>query len=190
VFHSISAVSALRQATEVNAFAALVLFDPPFCPSGGLPRDMENVGMRLAQGARRRRARFEDLAEFASHLSSNPAFERVNPGVIDLIARTTLRRCDDGMSWELCCPREYEAQIYEYVYCWAVIADFERITCPMKAIGADPTVMNSYLPSIDIRDLALVNYDFVPDTTHLMQLEKPEVCVHLATQFLDAQGLA
>ena len=190
VFHSISAVSALRQAAEANEFAALVLFDPPFCPSGGLPRDMENVGAKLAQGAGRRRVQFENPAEYASRLSRNAAFERVSPGVIDLIARTTLRRSDDGMSYELRCPREYEAQIYQYVYCWAVTADFERVACPMQAIGADPTVMNSYLPSIDIRDLNLVNYDFVPDTTHLLQLEEPEICVRLAIEFLETLGLA
>ena len=51
-----------------------------------------------------------------------------------------------------------------------------RLTCPTIAIGSDPTVPYSFVPTMDLSTLAAMNYDFVPDTTHFLQLEKPEAC--------------
>ena len=44
VFHSLSALVALRHAASGGEYSALVLFDPPVCPPGGLPTDIEGVG--------------------------------------------------------------------------------------------------------------------------------------------------
>ena len=32
------------------------------------------------------------------------------------------------------CPREYEAQIFEYGFGWAMEVDLSRVRCPIKAI--------------------------------------------------------
>ena len=189
LFHSLSALTALHQAADGGGFSALVLFDPPVCPPGGFPHDLQDVGRRLGGSARRRRDRFETPEDFAKHLSGTKVFERVCPSVVDLFARTTLRRATDGTSYELCCPREYEALICEYIFCWAMTVDLESVTCPIKAIGADPTVPNSYMPSMDIRDLQRVDYDYIPETTHLLQLEEPETCAALALEFIEEYGL-
>lgn len=190
LFHSLSTLTALHQAIESSGFSALVLFDPPLCPSGGFPRDMEDVGNRLGMLSRRRQSRFESPEDYAERLSCRSAFERVHRGTLDLFARTTLRRAADGVGYELRCPREYEAQIYDYVFCWSMTVDLDRVPCPIKAIGADPTVKNSYVPSLDLSDLDLVDYDFVPETTHLLLLEAPDVCAGLVLSFLEARGLA
>ena len=47
-FRSLSAMVALRHAAAGGRYAALVLFDPPVCPPGGLPHHMEAVGGELA----------------------------------------------------------------------------------------------------------------------------------------------
>ena len=122
-------------------------------------------------------------------LSGRKVFERMSPGALDHFARATLRRKNDGAAWELCCPREYEAQINEYFFCWAMMADLNSISCPMKVIGADPTVPHSYMPSTDMTELLSVDYDFVPVSTHLLQLEEPETCATLAIDFIEKQGL-
>ena len=44
LFHSLSSLLALRQAAAEDSFSALVLFDPPVCPPGGFPHDMEHIG--------------------------------------------------------------------------------------------------------------------------------------------------
>ena len=56
---------------------------------------------------------------------------------------------------------------------------------PTKAIGADPTQPFSFLPSVDLSDLLILDYDFIPDTTHFLQLEQPEMCVSLMLEFLE-----
>ena len=191
VFHSLTALTALLQAVEEdrNGFSALVLFDPPVCPPGKFPQDMEAVGRRLGMIARRRQERFETPEEFAEHLSRGGMFDRVCTGVVDLFTRTTLRPAADGTGWELRCPREHEAQICDYFFCWAMSVALEDVTCPVKVIGADPTVPYSFMPSMDMRDLLLADYDFIPETTHLLQLEKPETCAALALEFLEDRGL-
>ena len=148
LFHSLSSLMALRQAAADDVFSALVLFDPPVCPPGGFPHDMENVERKLGVMARKRRNRFETSEDFAEQLSRKKVFERVDPRGVDLFARTTLRRSADGMNYELCCPREYEAQVNEYVFCWSMAVDLQSVRCPIKAIGADPTVPHSYMPSM------------------------------------------
>ena len=188
VFHSLSALTALHQAGEEGGFSALVLFDLPILPPGGFPDHLQGVGRNLSMIARRRQEQFKSPEEYVRYLSGTKNFERVSPCALDLLARATLRRTPDGATWELCCPREYEAQINEYFFCWAMTVDFDSIVCPMKAIGADPTVPYSFMPSMDMTELWSIDYDFVPETTHLLQLEEPETCAALVLEFLENQG--
>ena len=191
VFHSLSALTALLHGFEEAAFSALVLFDPPVCPPGRAPEDFEVTGQQMAQRARQRQDRFATREEYADILRRSRAFARMQPGVLDLFAHTTLRIAAES-GYELCCPREYEAQICEYVFGWMMRAhqNLARLTCPTIAIGSDPTVPYSFVPSMDLSSLAAMNYDFVPDTTHFLQLEKPEACAAVAIDFLESVGAA
>ena len=86
---------------------------------------------------------------------------------------------------ELRCPREYEAQVFEYFFAWSMTVDFEAVTCPAKVIGSDPTVRNSFMPSMDLSVLVALDYDFLPETSHLLQLEEPEECAARTLDFLE-----
>ena len=190
VFHSLSTMIALRQAAMGGGgFSAFVLFDPPVCPPGGFPEDMQGIGRKLAIIARRRRDRFATSEDFAEQLSGSAVFARVSPESIDLLARTTLRRYACGTGYELCCPREYEARISEYFFAWSMTVDFGSATCLLKAIGADPTVPNTYMPGMNLKEMVRVDYDFVPETSHLLQIEQPELCAALTLDFLGTHGL-
>ncbi len=46
----------------------------------------------------------------------------------------------------------------------------------------------SYLPSYDLSGMVKVDYDFLPDATHFMQVEQPEKCVAAMREFLAAIG--
>ena len=105
------------------------------------------------------------------------------------MAKTTLRKSSDGQDFELRCPREYEAQITDYVRSFSPLVDFSTLPCPTKVVGADPTLPYSYLPSFDLSHVMTVDYDFIPETTHLLQLEKPSECVTAVYQFLEHNGL-
>lgn len=190
VFHSMSAVTSILQSAEANGFSSLVLFDPPTCPHGRASQDVKKMAGGMAEGARRRQNRFEHVEEFKERLVSAPVYERLVPGAADIIARTTLRPARDGETgYELRCPREYEAQIYDQLYDSAVASDIGNLSCPTKVIGADPTVPLSFLPSVDLKDVLALDYDFVPETTHFLQLEQPQECVDLILDFLEQQEL-
>ena len=185
VFHSMSAQVAVLHAARSGGFSALVLFDPFICPPGCAPqhlRALEATMGQLAEGARRRRETFASEEAFAERIRGAPAFERLVPGATDLLARTTLRR--DDAAYRLCCPRDYEAKIYQQGLRWATAVEIKKLPCPTKAIGSDPTVPHSFMPTVDLSELMVLDYDFVPETTHLLQLEAPGVCVHFMLEFL------
>ena len=188
VFHSLSGQTAAFEATQVpDAYAALVLFDPFFCPPGCDPRHRDRLAQTLvgmAEAARRRRTVFESTTAYAERMCRSPAFERIQTGVVDLIAEATLRRATDGLAFELRCPREYEAKIYEQAFQYAISVEIDALSCPVKVIGSDPVEPNSFLPTVAMNEIIDLNYDFIPETTHFLQLEEPEECVATMLAFI------
>ena len=184
VFHSVSALVSLLSPGRGGRFSALVLFDPPLCKPGRSHQDFEAAAIRAAGFTRSRTARFRSREQLSDVLPFLPPFQRFAPGVFDLMARTTLRERGDEPGYELRCPPEYEAQIIDYASVFGVAVDFETLKCPVKVIGADPTLPYSYLPTLDMTDILSVNYDFLPEATHFLQLEKPEECAEAMREFL------
>ena len=161
-----------------------MLFDPPLCKPGRSYEDFDAAAMRTAAAARRRTERFQNTDQLADLLSFVPTYYRSVPGVFDLVARATLRKSADGEGFELRCPREYEAQIIDYASAFAVLVDFETLQCPVKVVGADPTLPYSYLPTFDLSHVLTVDYDFLPETTHFLLLEQPQACAEVVRGFL------
>lgn len=185
VFHSLSGLLGLRQSiTGAIRFDAIVAFDLPLVPPGQTRGDLERVGQHLARMARKRRSRYPSHESFARRLSRMPVFNRLQSRDFDLIAQTTLRACQDG-SVELRCPPEYEAQMFEEYYSWSSITEPRDAPCPVKAISADPTIVGTYLPGEGMEELVHVDYDFVPETSHLHQIEAPNRCREAMLEFLD-----
>ena len=190
VFHSVSALIALL--SPARALSALVLFDPPVCKPGPDRQVLDAAAEHAAAICRRRAYRFPTEQEFAEFLQFLPAFTRVVPGVRELMARTTLRRSGMGRDYELRCPREYEAQIMDHVRSSSPLVDFGALPCPTKAIGADPNLPYAYLPAFDLGGMAAsdLDYEFIPETTHLLQLEKPRECAAAVRAFIELHGPA
>ncbi len=186
IFHSVSTLVAILAATEL--YSGLVLFDPPLCKPAANESEFDAAAERTAAMTRRRSATFRTMYELVEVLMVVPGFSRVVPGVRELMASTTLRPRRDGDGYELRCPREYEAQISEYIRGFAPLLDLSLLTCPTKVIGADPTLPYAYLPTFDLSQATAVDYDFVPEATHLLQLEKPGECAALVREFLAANG--
>ena len=185
VFHSVSALVTMLSPTRGSDYSARVLFDPPLCKPGRSLQDFETVATYLSQLALRRTERFKSPQELVNVLPFIPTWDKVVPGVHELFGATTLRESDEGTGFELRCPKEYEAQVVAYASTFAVLVDFDSLECPTKVIGADPTLPYSYLPTLDLSDVFTVGYDFVPETTHFLQLEKPQECVELMREFID-----
>ena len=187
VFHSLSTMITLF--SESKQYSALVLFEPPLVKAGVNQIEMIEDAKRGAEMVRWRAHRFSNREEFVELMEFLPMFRRLLPGVHELMARTLLRRSATGEGFELCLPREYESQLMEYARSFFVLIDYDSITCPKKVIGADPTLPYAYLPNLDQQLAASMDYDFIPETTHLLQLEKPEDCAALTRDFLKRQGL-
>ena len=189
VFHSVSALTSLVSSADSGGYVARVLFDPPVCKPGRSQLEFDLAAERTASMTRARTDRFRTVEAFAEVLGILPAFMRMVPGAHDLMARTTLRESADGEGYELRCPKEYEAQIIDYARVFAVLVNFEALTCPTKVIGADPTLPYSYLPTFDLTHVLTVDYDFVPEATHFLPLENPEACAAATREFVKLQCL-
>ena len=154
VYHSISAVGALLHAQEADSFAALVLFDASICPPGGTPDEMEPTGARMAEGTLRRSGAVRLARGVGAEAAEGPRLPAAcAPAFHELLAEAVTRPTPDGAGYELCCPRENEAQILQYGFGWAMEVDFSLVRCPVKAIGSDPTMPFSFFPSMDLREL-------------------------------------
>ena len=184
VFHSLAAMTALHAAIG-HQFGALLLFDPPLHLPGKETRKLEQFASGMGAATLERRERFGTPAEYAEFLGGKAAFELVNAERLELFARTTLRPAANGGGYELRCPREYEAQLWDELYPFARKADFTAVQCPIKVVGSDPAVFNSFLPATEMPQLLRLDYDFVPETTHLLTLEQPEVCAAYALEYLE-----
>ncbi len=184
VFHSISGLVSLLSATKGSRYSGLVLYDPPLCKPGRSYAEFEAATMRAAAGTRRRTTTFKSPKQFSDVLEFLPMFRKTVPGVMDLMARTTLRVNSQELNFSLRCPREYEAQMIDFAGPFAVLVDFANLECPVKVIGADPTLPYSYLPTLDLTDIMQVDYDFLPDTTHFLPLEKPGKCADGLKEFI------
>ena len=183
VFHSMSTIVPLM--SLIKRYSALVLFDPPLCKSGASQLELHEAAERAAAMIRKRGHRFDTREEFAQFLRLVPTLARVVPGVAELMAWTTLRPTTAGDGFELRCPREYEAQLMEYGRSFYPLLSLEMLYCPTKVIGSDPTLRNAYLPSFDLGEVSAVDYDFLPDSTHFLQLEQPAECASLMRSFLE-----
>ena len=187
IFHSLSTIIPLMSFSDL--YSALVLFDPPLCKPGASQVELLAAAEKAAARIRRRGNRFKTKEEFADFLRYIPTFARVVPGVRELVADTTLRKTAEGNEYELRCPPEYEAQLMDYARSFFPLIDLDLLSCPTKIVGADPTLPYSYLPTFDFSNVMKVDYDFIPEATHFLQLEKPAECAAAIREFLNRNEL-
>ncbi len=193
VFHSLSALTTLLSPTlsagRSGTLSAWVLFDPPLYRPGPGDPDYDALAEKSAGMTRRRTHRFRKRSDFTDLLSYLPLLVRAVPGATDLMARTVLTESPGEEGYELRCPPEYEAQIIAYIRTYAFLVDFGHLPCPTKVIGSDPTLPYAYLPTFNLSHIQTVDYDFIPETTHFLQLEKPAECARTMCGFMEECGL-
>ncbi len=194
IFHSMSSRTAQKHALEIGwRWDALVLFDPPSVP----PRDhplhdaMVVFETRLADYARRRRARFASVDEMTAEYLNSRATRLWIPGVHALMARSVLRRDPKGEGWRLVCDPENEAGIYEQALTLNLWPKASEFPGPVKLIGADPGIG----PASARANQALgvengYDHSFVPGAGHMLQIEKPDACLAEVLAFLSKHGVA
>lgn len=181
-FHSLSSIAAVDATQRWGAlWRPLILFDPPMFPRQGHPLDpFEREHMaEMAAIARRRPTHYPDPAAFAAQLAKREQFRRWVPGAHRLYAENTLRPDPAEGGWTLCCPREWEARIFEENVDPALWPRMPAMPVPTLLIGADPEIPGAQAPSILTAALAedqRLPYIRIQDTTHFLQIERPEAC--------------
>ena len=193
VYHSLSAMISLLLSSEVmttavspisRGFDGLVLFDPPLHVPGSSYTEFDELTLRRARATRNRQIYFESYEQYQELLDFLPAYSKLVPGAKALIARSVLQEIAEVKGLELRCPRHFEAQIIEFVRGYTEQVDFNNLPCPTKVIGSDPLLPFSYLPTVDLSDVLSVDFDFIPDTSHFLQIEKPAECAEYVRKFV------
>jgi pimeloyl-ACP methyl ester carboxylesterase len=192
VFHSMSAIAAIRQTLDRGPrWAALALFDPPIAARPGHPLQHEHDAdmAMMSSKAARRPERYPYDVQFARQLSRLPQFARLVPEGPMLLARHTLRKSEAG-DFILRNPRELEAHIYITQTDESMWPQMANMSVPTILIAGDPDASTSPAAKIAAamhQDIG-IGYAMVPDTTHFLQLEKPEECRVILIDFLKRSG--
>ena len=190
IFHSMSSRAAMKQAIEIGwRWDGLVLFDPPNVPPVDHPRyrPMQIFEGMLRQWALNRRRQFATVEELADEYRRARAHGGWVSGAHELMARSVLRASPDGNGYSLVCAPENEAAIYAEALSLNLWPRAREFGGPVKLIGADPDMAGGPPTGQTNRVLASENgydYDFVPGTGHLLQIEKPDACARLVEDFL------
>jgi pimeloyl-ACP methyl ester carboxylesterase len=194
IFHSMSGRTAMKHAVEVGwRWDALILFDPPNVPPPSHPLYpmMEAFEIKLTEWAKARRRNFATIDELTEEYVQSRATRGWVDGAHELMARSVLRKDPNG-GYVLTCAPENEAHIYHQALTLNLWPRADRFGGPVKLIGADPSKSG---PPTGPANQALgaeggYNYDFVPESGHMLQIEKPDACVTLTVRFLKECGLA
>ena len=190
VFHSMSAIAALLAVVDgIWHWDALVLFDPPVVPPEGNPLrgPLMTAGELLRDAAQSRQNWFrdpEDLADVFRHLYR---FRRLRKGVAELNARSVLRFDPESGEWLLCCPGPVEAGLYVEVAGLSIWRKPAPPAHPLLIVGSDPEPEDAAKTAACCKLFCKtfgIDYAVVPDTSHLLQLEEPEQCFALFSDFL------
>ncbi|MGH7865035.1 MAG: alpha/beta fold hydrolase [Candidatus Binataceae bacterium] len=195
VFHSLSAVTAaLHSLRYGDRWRLLVLIDPPFYPRDGHPlRISQHFDKNsLAERALRRMERYDSPDVLAGQFRTRPAFRRWVAGAAELMARATLRRDERNGGWTLACPREYEAKIFSSNADPELWSRLGQLKAPVKLVCGDPTIDDVMPPALIGRAIAeehSIEYEAIPDTTHFLQIERPDACIRAVESFLVGHGM-
>ncbi len=193
VFHSISGVTSIWHALQYGKrWEALVLFDPALIPGPGLPEHevARTFELGLARWAKSRPNHFSDPSELAARFAKSYSLRRWVPGTHDLMARSILRQERGTGQWSLCCPPECESQVYLTNSALHLTHRLKELPLRLNLICADPDQPDAQAPCKVGRSLHTLygcNYEAIPDTSHLLLIEKPAECARALLTALQRQ---
>ncbi|MEM7250533.1 MAG: alpha/beta hydrolase [Pseudomonadota bacterium] len=186
-FHSLTSLVAIQHVLRVpERWRALALFEPPFSPPNGHPMEAGFLSAvrALANRTRERQFRFETEQQYFDLLRRVPRFDAIGDEGLAHFVRATLSETANG--FELHCPREFEAKVYETNLDSTIGLAMPRFPIPGRIIGGDPSRSGAEGPSLICRELSTrwqFGYEAIPNASHFLQLEQPGVCREAMKRF-------
>lgn len=190
VFHSMSARSAMKHATEMGGtWDALLLFDPPNVPprTHRLYEATRSFELKLVDWACNRPDTFASADDMVKNFRESRGSRRWVPQAVEDMGRAVVRRDESSGNWVLTCQRELEASIYLAALTIHLWPHASKYRCPFKLIGADPDLKGNAPTGVANQALAQENgyvYESIPGAGHLLQIERPEECRQAMLSFL------
>ncbi len=190
IFHSMAGRSAMKHAVEHEwVWDALCLIDPPNVPPKGHAQyeSMKAFELKLAEWAVNRQEHFASVEELQAQFDTGRAQSRWQPQARADMANAILRHDRENGGYTLTCRRELEASIYFAALTMELWPKADRFAGPVKLITADPNAKGASPTAAANRALALeggYEYEAVPETGHLVPIERPEVCREAVLGFL------
>ena len=188
-FHSLSAVAAIGHRRRYGPrWDGLLLFDPPFMPPDGHPVQALHLAevKQLSTRVRQRRRHFPDSGVLAQQFARQPMFRRWRPEAFADMADATLKSGPDGDGLILSCAPECEAFIYDTnsdptLWRWQGAPGL-----PTMLVCSDPDAPDARPSAFGGQAAAAefsIPYMAVPDTSHFLQIEQPELCADITRRF-------
>jgi len=190
VFHSMSARVNLNLALKGHRHVdGMIVFDPPMVPIPGHPlrQCLMNEEELLWRWSAGRPESFEDPSELAATFAKSRMLSGWVEGAYDRMARSVLREDLDAGLWRLVCSPSRESHIYRQNADLNIWPFAHELPFPVLLVGGDPETHRPSAPSFACQALGKERgwrYEYVPDTNHFAQLQKPEACIKLTHEFL------
>ena len=195
IYHSVSSLAAILQTVDRGLiWDGLVLVDPPLIPSPGhrLHEGCFKFELVLANWAMKRPDRFDDPKELGQLFRDTKLMQLWVDGAHDLLARAVLREMDGR--WGLSCPRELEATLYiqnAYSRLWERLPELQALSEKLLFLSADGDLEDAP-PNTRVgkalRDDFGFHVDILENTTHMLQIERPDSAVDCVRRFLGDIG--
>ncbi len=198
LYHSASALTSLHHAHAHGwHWDALVLYDPPVMPGEGEPLREQAVVFEhmMARWAAERPDHFDDPSVLAEAFRSTRSLAGWAPGTHELIARSILRPDRERGGWTLACPKALESALYASnanSTLWGKLPALEAYRDRILVLSSDPDAPGAKSPSKVLPYMGErfgFEVEIVPGTSHLMQLEAPDVVADKTLAFLARKGL-
>lgn len=198
--HSIGAVVTLRAALrQPELFRALVLIDPVLLPASRILALRVARALHLAnrlntriEGALRRRRHFDSLDQLFAGYRRREIFQYFGDEELRALTRGITRPDPDG-GYELVYSPEWEARIYETGIWndWDIWRTLPSLRLPTLIVRGDRTdtfwantgrLVQKRNPAVQVVT--------IPESTHLVPMERPREVATAAREFLMQHGLA
>jgi pimeloyl-ACP methyl ester carboxylesterase len=200
VGHSIGAVVTLRAALREPAlFRALILIDPVLLPPSRILqlRVARALGLANRLNSRiettlKRRRKFDDLEQLFAGYRRREVFRFFSDEHLRVLIQGITRRAPGG-GYELAYSPEWEARIYQTAI-WNdadIWNGLPRLQVPALLIrGSQTDTFWSHTARLVEKRNPAMKTVTIPDSTHLVALERPEEVAAVAHEFLVQAALA